>query len=149
MKFPYYKQETNYTCGACAIRMALEGFGIKKSEKQISKLLGTNKIRGTWPRELPKLAEKFKLNYFVGRNSKIEDLEYYLKNNFIIIVAYWYPLEKVDHYSVVKKIDEKFIYFWDPWFGEEHKYTLTYFKKIWKSDKKFDNEKSWFIAIKK
>jgi len=40
----YYKQETNYTCGAAAMRMALEFFGIKKTEKRIAKLLSTNKI---------------------------------------------------------------------------------------------------------
>ena len=45
MAFPFHKQETNYTCGSAAMRMALESAGIKKSEKQVEKLLSTNKIR--------------------------------------------------------------------------------------------------------
>jgi len=56
---------------------------------------------------------------------------------------------KVDHYVVLKKLDSKYIYFYDPWFGPNHKYNLIDFKKIWKNDKRFENEKAWFVAIKK
>lgn len=146
--FPHYKQETKYTCGACSMRMTLEVCGIKKSEKQIAKWLKTNKIRGTWPKKLPKVAEKFKLNYFVGRNSKVEDLKEFMKKDYVIIVCYWDKVHAFDHYSVIKNIDEKFIHFWYPWFGSEHKFTLSYFKKNWKSHEKYDNEKGWFFAVK-
>lgn len=149
MAFSFYKQETKYTCGSASMRMALESVGIKKSEKQIEKLLGTNKIRGTWHKDFSRLAEKYRLNHFTKRNSSIEDLKEYQKKGFTIIICYFYPPEKVDHYSVFKKIDDKNIYFWDPWFGPEHKYSLDYFKKIWKSDPKYDNEKCWFFAVKK
>ena len=131
------------------MRMALESCGIKKSEKQIAKLLGTNKVRGTWHKNFPIVAEKFNLNYVVMRNATIDDLKEYKKKGFVVVICYFYPPEKMDHYSVLKKIDNEYIYFWDPFFGEEHKYLLTYFKKIWKSDPKYDNEKCWFFAVKK
>ena len=63
MKFPYYKQEREYSCGAAAMRMVLENLGIKKSENEIIKYLGTNKTKGTMNKDFPRLAEKFKLNY--------------------------------------------------------------------------------------
>jgi predicted double-glycine peptidase len=149
MVFNYHKQETNYTCGAAAMRMVLEYFGIKKSEKQIVNLLGTNKVRGTWIKNFPSLAERLKLNYIVKRNSRIEDLKEYQKKGYQIIICYLIPKDKVDHYSVLKKIDSKNIYFFDPWYGAEHKLPLNYFKKIWYSDKRYEKEKAWFIAIKK
>jgi len=149
MAFNYHKQETKYTCGAASMRMALESIGIKKGEKQLVKLLRTNKIRGTRISSFPQLAEKFKLNYTVKRNATIQDLKRYQKEGYVIIVDYFFPKEKVDHYSILRKIDSNFIYFWDPWFGPEHKYNLSYFKKVWKCDLRYDPEKAWFIAIKK
>ena len=149
VQIPYYEQETKYTCGAAAMRMALGFCGIKKSEKQVAKLLGTNKVRGTWHKSFPIVAEKFRLNHVSIRNATIADLKEYQKKDFAVVICYFYPPEKVDHYSVLKKIDNKFIYFLDPFFGEEHKYLLSHFRKIWKSDPKYDNKKCWFFAVKK
>lgn len=148
-QFPFHKQETLYTCGPACMRMALAFCGIKKSEKQIAKLLGTNKVRGTWPKSFPLAAEKFKLSYVSMRNASIADLKEYRGKGFVVIICHLYPPRKIDHYSVLKKIDTKYIYFWDPFFGDEHKHLLSYFKKIWKSDPKYDNEKRWFFAMKK
>lgn len=149
MSFPYHKQEAKYTCGAASARMALEFCGIKKDEKQVIKLLGTNKVRGSWIKNFPRVAEMFKLDYVVKRNAKIEDLRRFHKDGYVIIIDYFYPPEKVDHYSILRKIDSKNIYFCDPFFGPRHKYPLSYFKKIWKCDPKYDPEKRWFIAIRR
>ncbi|MBU2616822.1 MAG: C39 family peptidase [Nanoarchaeota archaeon] len=149
VKFPFYKQETNYTCGAASMRMALEFFGIKKSEKQIAKLLNTNKVRGTWHKDFPLVAERFCLSYVDLRNATIRDLKTYHKKGFVIILCYFFPEKKFDHYSVLKKINERYVYFWDPLFGKNHKYPIKHFKKIWRSDPKYENEKHWFFAVKK
>lgn len=149
MSFPYHKQETCWTCGSAAMRMALEKLGIKKSEKQVVRILKTNKIRGTWHKDFPRIAEKYNLDYVVKRNATIKDLKHLQKQGFIIIICYYYPKDKVDHYSILNKINSKSIYFYDPWFGKEHKYLLNYFNSIWKSDPKYDNEKRWFFAVKK
>ena len=148
-EFQYHKQETNYTCGAAAMRMALENCGVKRTENQIVKLLSTNKVRGTWIRSFPPVAERFKLCHVSMRNSSIEEIKHYIKLGYAVIVCYFYPPEKVDHYSVVKMIDDKYIYFWDPFFGESHRYTLTYFNRIWKSDPRYEDEKRWFFAVKR
>lgn len=146
-KIIFHKQETCWTCGPAVMRMALEGMGIKKSEKQLARILKTNKIRGTWPKDLPRIAEKYSLNYAIKRNATIEDLKYFKKQGYFIIICYYIPKDKVDHYSILKKIDSEYIYFYDPWFGPDHKYSLKYFLKIWKSDPKYENTKRWFIAL--
>jgi ABC-type bacteriocin/lantibiotic exporter with double-glycine peptidase domain len=143
MKTPYYKQETRYTCGATCFRMVLAGIGIKKSEKQIAKLLRTNKVIGTWHRYLPRIAEKFKFDYIVRRKAKISELKTFSKNGWKAIVCFHHQLEG-PHYAVVKKINWHSIYLLDPYFGPKERYFLFQFKQMWHDRE----EDQWFIAIK-
>lgn len=46
LKAPYYKQETNYTCGPASARMILGYYGVNVTEKEIAKVAKTGK-RGT------------------------------------------------------------------------------------------------------
>ena len=154
MNFPFHKQETKYTCGAAAMRMALEFFGFKKSEKEVVKIIGSSPNHGTWFKDFSKAAKKFKLNYVEKENGKISELKQLIREGYKIIVCYLDLKEKtygvvVDHYTVVNKIDDKNIYFFDPCYGNKHKYAINYFKKIWKSRKRPDKADGWFIAVKK
>lgn len=148
-QFPFHRQKTKYTCGSAATRMTLEACGIRRSEKQVAKMLGTNKVRGTWAASYPKVFERFRLNYTVMRNADIADMRRLMKKNYIILTSYYYPREKVDHFVVIRDITKTHIHFWDPWFGPDHKYTLTYFQRIWRTDPRYDDERGWFIAVKK
>ena len=143
MKTPYYKQQTNYTCGATCMKMVLASFGIRKSEKQIANLLKTNKVKGTWHKYLPELSEKYKFDYIVERNGKISDLRKYSKQGWKIIVCFLY--RKIPHYSVLKKINWHSIYLLNPCSSPNERYFIPRFKKLWKDDE----EKRWFVAIKK
>ena len=146
--FKFYKQETNWTCGPAVARMLFESVGIKKSEKEFIKPLKSNKIRGTYHENFPALAEEFKLDYVVNRNSSIDDLKFFLNNNYIVMVCYFIPEEKTDHYSIVKDIDSSFVYFYDPYYGENHKLSLKDFEKNWKFYTKYSKEKRWFFGVK-
>jgi len=148
-KFPYHKQEKEYSCGAAAMRMALEFFGMKKSEEEVAKIMGTSWNGGTLNKSFPELAEKLKLNYSVMRNASLDDLKRFLKNGFVVIMGYHYSPRKIGHYSVLKKIGRKNIYFWDPHFGPEHKYSIAHFMNVWKSSPRGDNETHWLFALKK
>lgn len=144
---PYHHQETEYTCGAASMRMIFENLGIKKTEKQMVKLLGTNKVRGTWEKEFPKLAEKYKFTYIVERKGTIKDLKKYLKEGFKIIICYDVVYEGVGHYAILKNINSKTVVLTDPWYGKDHEYKINYFKKIWKTPNEHDLR--WFFGIKK
>ena len=143
MKIPYFKQETCWTCGAACIRMILASIGIKKTEKQIIRLLKTNKIKGTWHKYIPELAEKYKLDYIIERNGKISDLRRYSKRQWIVVVCFTYEGES--HYSIIKKINWHSIYLLDPACCPKHRYYIPKFEKIWKDSE----ENKWFAAIKK
>ncbi|MFZ6015628.1 MAG: cysteine peptidase family C39 domain-containing protein [Patescibacteria group bacterium] len=152
-KIPYHKQETNYTCGAACMRMALEALGIAKTEKQIANLLKTNKVSGTRTPQFPRVAEKFKLDYRIERNNTtIRQLKKAHKNGFVIILNYMLPTQG-EHYAVLSKIGREYIYLHDPWVGPDTKYPIRTFLKIWRGagpgKRGSDNEKFWFFGIKK
>lgn len=153
MKLPYHKQESAYTCGAASMRMILEAIGMKKSEKQISRLLNTNKVSGTRTAQFPQVAEKYKLDYRIERNdTSIQDLKRAYKKGFYIIVNYMLPGQG-EHYAVVSKIGRKNIYLHDPWVGPNTKYPIATFEKIWRGagagTRGSDNERFWFFGIRK
>ncbi|PIR03316.1 MAG: hypothetical protein COV60_00975 [Candidatus Magasanikbacteria bacterium CG11_big_fil_rev_8_21_14_0_20_43_7] len=147
--FPYYPQETMYTCGAAVMRMALEYCGIVKSEAETMTLLGTNKVKGTKNKSFSVLAERFQLNHATIRNGTMADLKLYKRKGFVVIIGYLDHVDHIGHYAVLKKIDATHIYFWDPMFGENHKYKISRFKKMWKGYHKYDGEDGWFFAVKK
>src|SRR3989344_5537084 len=143
MRIPYHYQETAYTCGATSLKMVFESFGIEKTEKQMARLLGTNKVKGTWEKDFPRLAEKYKLIYVVEHKGSIKDLKNFYKEGYKIILCFHLPKEGEDHYAVLKKIDSKEIHLLDPWSGPDKIYPINYFKKIWKTVSEKDLR--WFI----
>lgn len=149
MTIPYFKQETNFTCSAACMKMILASLGIKKSEKSLAKLIKTTRLHGALHKNFPIIPEKYKLNYIVKRNSSFEELKRLQKEGYRIILSYYAFKGTIPHSAILKDINSKFIYLIDPWFGPEHKYPLKRFKKLWISDKKFEKEKRWLMAIKK
>jgi len=152
-KFKYYKQQTEYTCGPASVKMVLSYFGINVSELKILKIMNTKQKSGTKNLEFPKIFEKYKLNYVVMRNAKLDDLKTYLLRKYMVIVSYVYYDEdwhtEIGHYSVLRKIDSNYVYLYDPYFGLAHKIQLREFFKVWRNSSFGDNEKRWFIAVKK
>ncbi|MDP1696167.1 MAG: cysteine peptidase family C39 domain-containing protein [archaeon] len=149
MSITYHKQETNFTCSAACMRMILASFGIKKSEKSLAKLLKTNRIRGALHKDFPTVLENYKLNYIVKRNASFDDIKQLHKEEYKIILSYYAFNGKIPHSAILKNINSRFIYLIDPWFGPNHKYSLKKFKKLWVSDKRFEKEKRWLMAVKK
>jgi len=149
MKIPYFRQNTEYTCGPAAMRMALGALGIVKSERQLSLLLHTNSMVGTRRKAFPLLAERLLLDYVVERESSIEDIKEAIASGFIVIVNYFYTVEQVPHFAVVKRIDSNRIYLLDPEAGPGHSYPLAEFISNWHSGPSREKGKRWFFGIRK
>lgn len=155
INIPYYKQQTGYTCGAASLRMALEACGIKKSEREVVKLLKTSKAAGSHNCYFPQVAKKFKLNYAVKRNAAIKDLKDYQKQDYVIIVGYCCSAnkknhsKKTGHYAVLNRINSDYIFLLDPFFGPDCKYRLNEFIADWKDNPRPNAELRWFFAVKK
>lgn len=128
------------------MRMLLDSVGIKKSEKEVVRLLGTKKT--IYPRHeaLPIAAEKLGLEYLVGKNSSFKELNMFLSGGYKLMTCYFLVEEDNGHYAVIRKIDNQFIYLLDPLMGPKTKYPLRDFKTVWRG--KVDTDKGWFFGIK-
>jgi len=138
-----YKQKNGWTCGPAVARAVLHYYGIKKTVPELVKSLGTTRA-GTSNSKFVNYLRRHRLKFFIKEKSSIKDVRKYIKN-YWLVVGYWIPNHKEGHYSIVKKIDSKRIYFHDTWFGATHSYSIPYFVKNW-----WDGEAiRWLLAIKK
>jgi ABC-type bacteriocin/lantibiotic exporter with double-glycine peptidase domain len=148
MTITYHKQHRFNTCGPASLRMVLESLGIKKPERELAQILKTNIYQGTLHKNIIKAAWLFDLKYVSFADATIKDLKDLQEKGYHIIVSYR-PPEDFYHYAVLKAIDSKHIYLYDPWYGPGTKYELKEFVKRWKSNPLFERKKRWFIAMKK
>jgi len=124
--------------------MILASIGIKKTEKQLSKMLKPSTRTGTDRRQITHIAEKYRLNYVVKRDASVSDIREYVRKGWKVIVCYKYG--GISHYSLVKRVTWHSIYFLDPAAGPKHRYLIPNFRRKWNCGKK---ERKSFIAIKK
>ncbi|MBI2669564.1 MAG: hypothetical protein HYX20_00205 [Candidatus Yanofskybacteria bacterium] len=139
-----YKQKNDWTCGPAVARILLHYYDTKMDIRKIVKELRATPRRGTGNVNLLRLLGKNGIKFRVKEHAAAKDLKKYLKNHWVV-VAYWIPTHKESHYSIIKKITSKRIYFHDTWFGTNHSYALKYFVKNW-----WDEEAvRWLLAVKK
>ncbi|MBI5064796.1 C39 family peptidase [Candidatus Woesearchaeota archaeon] len=128
LKLKPHIQELKDSCGPACLKIILDYYGIKKSEKSLIKLCKTTK-EGTSIENLVKAAKKFSLSVFIKKNASIEDLKKHFHQKIPVIVD-WF-LEDDGHYAIVAKIDKRNIYLQDPSMGKIRKISLKKFNRIW------------------
>ena len=129
LKVKPFKQTTGF-CGPASLRIVLDYFGIKKSEKELAKLSGCSKSKGVEAEGLLKAVKKFGLKGFIKDFSKIKDIKKYVLKKKIPVIVDWFS-EDEGHYSVVAGIDNKNIYLQDPELSKIRKLEINDFKRIW------------------
>lgn len=138
-----YKQRNDWSCGPAVARVILHASGVKKDIHRITKELKTTK-EGTANVHFLKLLKKHGLKYIEKQNAAVSDIAGYLREH-TVVVAYWIPAHKESHYSIVKRINSKRIYFHDTWFGANHSYSIGYFLKNWRDNEAY----RWMLAVAK
>ena len=129
LKIKPFKQSASF-CGPASLKMVLEYFGIKKTEKEIAKLCGATKEKGVGAAGLLEAARKLGLKGFVKDFSEIEDLKKYVLKKKIPVIVDWFQGGD-GHYSVGVGIDRKNIWLQDPEIGKIKKLDLETFKRVW------------------
>lgn len=131
-----FKQKNDWTCGPAVLRLILHWyFGRPKSVYDIVRELKITR-RGTEDRQLVQLLARNGIKYRTKNEATVADIKRSLPR-YLVVVAYWIPRYKEGHYSIVKKVDSKRIYFHDTWFGSRHSYSLSYFSRQCWSDKEY------------
>jgi hypothetical protein len=136
---PFQETLKKGMCGPASLKMALDYYGIKKSEKELASLTGATPRFGTDEKGLAKAARKLGFKVIVKNNSSFGDMGRWLQKGVPLIVDWFtrgrsdYPDSTVadGHYSVVCGIDSKYIYLQDPEIGKERKIEKSDFRRVW------------------
>jgi|SRR3989344_6745149 len=134
IKLKAFKQKNPSTCGATCLKIVLDYYGIRKSEKEIARLAHTTRKYGTKGENIVKVGKLFGFKGFIKEFAEIKDIKKYINKNIPVITNWFSGWE--GHFSVVYNIDEKNIYFQDPETAESVKMSIHIFKKIWFGTKK-------------
>lgn len=136
IKLKAFKQTNPSTCGATCLKMVLDYYKIRKSEKELVRLAHTSRRYGTKAQDIVRVGNIFGLNGFVKEFSNIKDINKYISKDIPVIINWFSGWE--GHYSVAFDIDKNNIYFKDPETAESVKMSIYVFKKIWFGIRKGD-----------
>lgn len=141
---PDVRQSTDYSCGAAALESILAYYGRDIDEENLRELLGTTADSGTYPDDIVLVAEELGFQALVKENLTIADLEESLREGVPVMVdgqawrsSYefndsWSDIVDDGHWMVVMGIDEKNVYFEDPYIlGSRGYMSLQEFEQRW------------------
>lgn len=83
-----YRQQTKWSCGPATLKIILDSFGRKLSEKELIHLTGCNEKIGTPPDALCSALQSLGYRTFQQTNADISDIESFLRAGLPVIVAY-------------------------------------------------------------
>lgn len=129
LKVKLYKQSSGF-CGPASLRMVLEYWGLKKSEKELAKLSGATRSRGIEARGLLRAAKKLGLRVTIIDYATFEQIRTYVQKQKIPVIVDWFSHDD-GHYSVVVGISRRKIFLADPEHKKIRQFDLETFKRIW------------------
>lgn len=130
LKIPFYKQDTEYTCGPVSLQMAFSFLGKFKSERALAGEAKTNK-NGTTHQGMIETALKEKFFCYVNEGSSVEEIKHFIRLGFPVIVDYIEPSGNDGHYAVVSGYHHGNIVLNDPWNGKDFKLSEKEFLVRW------------------
>lgn len=134
IKLKQFRQSPGF-CGPASLKMVFDYYGVRTSEKEIAKMAGSCRDRGTNMQGMIKAAQHFGFHAFSKQRSSISDLKYFVQKGIPVIVDWFFVNE--GHYSVVVDIDSKNISLMDPTlrnmriYVRRRKLPIAAFLKVW------------------
>ena len=143
---PYFKQDTDYTCGPTSLQMVLAYYGLKDSEAHLAKLLHTTNERGTWRVAMYELAVELGFHCYVNDDAPLAEIAYLLELKVPPIVRFLEKESNEDHYGVVVGVTDEHVLIHDPWNGPHRRFQKEDFMERWICDE-FGDCKQWLMAV--
>jgi len=105
-------RQTPGLCGPASLKMVMDYYGVSVSEKEIARVAGSTRERGTSIRGLIRTARRFGFKAIFRKDASLKDLEYFIDKKIPIIVD-WFDRDG-GHYSVVVDINKRKVVLMDP-----------------------------------
>ncbi len=124
-----FRQKPGY-CGPASLKMVLDFFGVKLTEKKLVGLSGCSSTCGIRAEGLVQTARKLGFHAKIKDFSDLKDIDDWVNRRKVPVIVDWFAFEG-GHYSVVSGIDKENIYLEDPSLGHRRAMKLTTFKRLW------------------
>lgn len=129
LKIKPFKQKIAF-CGPASLKMVLEYYGVKKTERELGVRAGCTTARGTPAKGLISAAREFGFRGTIKEFADLKDIRRYVIQKKIPVIVQWFSVDE-GHYSVVVDIDKENIYLQDPEIGRMRSMRLDAFKRVW------------------
>lgn len=129
LKVKPFEQKVGF-CGPASLKMVLDYFGIKKSEKELARLSGCTRFKGVEAEGLLRAVKKLGLKGFIRDFSNIRDIKRYVIKKKIPVIVDWFSADE-GHYSVVVGVDSRNIFLQDPEIGCVKRMRIETFRRVW------------------
>ena len=149
LKIPFYKQDTDYTCGPTSLQMVLSFLHDHKSENYFTKKTHANKNDGTMHKWMIDVAEKEGFYCYVNNNPSLEELKKFIESGLPAIIHFTEPTGDESHYSVITGFGREQVIMNDPWNGRDFKIKERDFLSRWHGNIGSSNYKKWMMIISK
>ena len=140
---PYFKQNTDYTCGPASLKMVISFLGKFQSEIQLAKIANTNEDSGTTHKNMVTVALKEGFQCYEKSGTRISQVKKIIKSGLPVIVNYIEPFSDIGHYAVIVGFEKENIIMNDPSNGKNFNINEKDFIKRWHSG----NSKKWMLVI--
>lgn len=149
LKIPFYKQDTDHTCGPTSLQMVLSFLGDFKSEKSLSEEAHTNHDVGTKHNAMIETARKEGFYCYVNNDSSWDEIKKFITKGLPSIIHFAEPQSEEEHYAVVVGFEKNKIILNDPWNGKNFKMKKKEFLARWSGSQGNHKYKKWIMVISK
>ena len=144
---PFYRQDTDYTCGPTSLQMVFSFFGSFKSEAELTKNLLANSEVGTKHQHMIDVATRNGFFCYVNNASTFSELKVFLNKGLPIIVDFTEPTGGEPHYAVITGISRRRVILNDPANGEDFELSEKDFLSHWRDSS--TRSERWMMVISK
>jgi len=150
-QMPDTRQSTEYSCAAACMQAVARYWGRDIAEQDIMELLNTNEELGTYPDDILRASRELGLEANYKENLTLEEIEASLKDGVPVIIdcQAWRSVSEYNeswadewdngHWMVIIGIDEKNVYFEDPYIlGDRGFMTRQEFLERWHNPRGLD-----------
>ncbi|MFA6421934.1 MAG: cysteine peptidase family C39 domain-containing protein [Candidatus Buchananbacteria bacterium] len=132
LKVKLVKQLPGY-CGPASLKMILDFYGTHKSLEELAKMIKTKEVShpaGSMGENILLAAKKLGFDGFVKDWSQISDICDCVKGKGMPVIINWFSGYE-SHYSVVVKVDNENVYYFDPEYNILRKMKNDRLEKVW------------------
>lgn len=147
LNVPFFRQDTDHTCGPASLQMSLSFLGTLKSERALARAAGTTHEAGTRHSAMIDTARRAGFYCYVNAGSTLDEVRHFLSAGLPVIVHFNEPSEDDDHYAVIVGTRGNTLVLNDPWNGKGFTMHRRTFLARWRGRQEGNTYSRWMMVV--